>query len=234
MSDSCSSPAPRPPRIVVIGRNSVLWSRIGGHILEQRPDTIAVGHRDIAKLRLTADDCVWIFSYAPSMEANRGLFGRIAALGAGQHVYLSSATANIADRARCYRYPRIKAQGEKDAAAILGAASVRIGLIHDDPAELPAGVSVATRLDDLVSAMTAGEGDFGPAGHVVHLHQLIERPFPNAAERAAYRGYGRLLRQLESRPCVLRPLDLVLRTIGWRWYGYFRLSNEQCLTTTLS
>lgn len=232
MSDALASPPPEGRRIVIVGRNSVLWSRIADRLLALRPDTLAVGHGDIAGLRLGPGDRLWIFSYAPDAEANRALFDRIAALGAGHHVYLSSATANIADRIRCYRYPAVKAQGESDAANRLNAATVRIGLIHDDPDELPGGASAATRLDDLVALMAAGAPRPDEEGEAIHLYRLIERPFSGAVERTAFNLYGALLRLAGTRPCLLRPLDLVLRTLGWRWYGYFRLSNEQCRTTT--
>lgn len=232
MSESLSSLPPDGQRIVVVGRNSVLWSRIADRLLALRPDTLAVGHGDLANLRLESADRLWIFSYAPDAEANRALFDRIAALGAGHHVYLSSATANIADRIRCYRYPAVKAQGEKDAADCLNAATVRIGLIYDDPDELPGGVSAATRLDDLVALMAAGGPCSDDERGVIHLYRLVDRSFSGVFERASYRVYCALLRLTGTRPCLLRPLDLVLRILGWRWYGYFRLSNDRCRTTT--
>lgn len=231
MDDPLFSPSTGASRLVVIGRNSVLWSRIADCVLAQRPDSLAIGHRDIGGVELTADDCVWIFSYAPDEDENRRLFDRVKALGAGRHIYLSSATANIADQIHCYRYPRVKAEGERDAARILGARSVRIGLIHDEPTELPAGTSAATRLDDLIAAMLASDGLPASESGAVPLFRLVERPFTGALEHAAYRTYGALLRLCGRRPCLLRPLDLMLRAIGWRWYGYFRLSNERCITT---
>lgn len=232
MNDPLSSPSPGAARLVVIGRNSVLWSRIADRILAQQPDSLVISHRDIDGLRLSAGDLIWIFSYAPDEGANRLLFDRVKALGAGRHVYLSSATANIADEIHCYRYPRVKAAGERDAARILDAVPVRIGLIHDDPAELPAGTSAATRLDDLIAAMLAVDGLPDRASGAVPLYQLVHRPFASALEHTAYRFYGTLLRLCGRHPCALRPIDLLLRAVGWRWYGYFRLSNIQCLTTT--
>lgn len=231
MDDAPSSRRDAFRRLVVVGKNSALWSRISERVLAQRPDSLAVGHGDLDGLKLTSEDLVWIFSYAPSEEANRQLFEKIASLGSGGQVYLSTATANMADRTTCYRYPRVKAQSERDARRILGARVVRIGLIHDDPAELPAGTAAATRLADLIAAMIdlrlAEDGGREP----INLHQLIDRPFSGPIESAVYHGYGRLLRLAGSWPCLLRPLDLLLRSVGWRWYGYFRLSNEQCRTT---
>ncbi len=216
----------------MIGRSSALWTRIAGRVLAARPATLAVGHREIDQLQLSDGDQVWIFSYAPDEDANRRLLERLAARGSARHIYVSTATANIAGRIRCYRYPRVKAEAERDAARILGAETVRIGLIHDNPDELPAGFSVVTRLDDLVAAIVDPGRLPRAEGGVGHLYNPVERPFSGAVERMSHNGYGALLRLCGSQPCLLRPLDLLLRSIGWRWYGYFRLSNEQCRTTT--
>jgi hypothetical protein len=233
MNEPPSSSSSGAPRLVVIGRNSVLWSRIADRVLTQHPDSLAVGHRDVAAgLQLSADDCVWIFSYAPDADANRQLFERLKRLGAGHYVYLSTATANIAADTSCYRYPRVKREAERDAAQTLDAAIVRIGLIYDDPAELPAGTSAATRLDDLIAAMVQPDCPPQEGGRVVPLYRLVERPFGSSIERAAFAAYGALLRLSGPYPCLLRPIDLLLRSIGWRWYGYLRLSNERCLSTT--
>lgn len=219
-------------RLVVIGRNSVLWSRIAGRVLTERPDSLAIGHRDVADgLQLSAGDCVWIFSYSPDANANRQLFARLKRLGAGRYVYLSTATANIADDTSCYRYPRVKAEAERDAARMLDAAAVRIGLIYDDPAELPAGTNAATRLDDLIAEMVKFDCPAQETGTVVSLYRLVERPFGSGVERAAFAAYGALLRLCGRYPCLLRPIDLLLRSVGWHWYGYLRLSNERCLLT---
>ena len=48
----------------------------------------------------------------------------------------------------------------------------------------------------------------------------------HAAEALLYRLYGRLQALCGSRPCLLRPLDLLLRGLGMRWYGYTHLSNR--------
>jgi hypothetical protein len=109
---------------------------------------------------------------------------------------------------------------------------VRIGLIHDDLDELSAGISAATQLGDLIAAMLAPDGLPDREGAAVPLYRLVERPFSNLREQAAYRAYGALIRLCGRRPCVLRPIDLLLRLIGWRWYGYFRLSNDRCHSTT--
>lgn len=233
MNESPSSSSSGASRLVVIGRNSVLWSRIKDRVLTQRPDSLAVGHRDVADgLQLSANDCVWIFSYAPDADANRQLFERLKRLGAGRYVYLSTATANIASDIPCYRYPRAKAEAERDAARTLDAAIARIGLIYDEPAELPAGISAATRLDDLIAAMVQPDCPSQEGGRAAPLYRLVERPFGSNAEWAVFAVYGALLRFSGRYPCLLRPIDLLLRSMGWRWYGYLRLSNERCLSTT--
>lgn len=232
MRDLLSSQSPQNnARLVILGRNSVLWSRIADRVLAQRPTSLAIGHSDLDGMHLSADDHLWILSYAPREEDNRLLFEKVRRLGAGRHFYLSSATVNIAEEVGCYRYPAVKAAGERDAKRVLDAATIRIGLIYDDPTELPAGVSAATRLEDLVGAILAPDETQMSDGGITALYQMIERPFGGVLENAAYRAYGGLIRLFRWHPCLLRPIDLVLRYMGFRWYGYFRLSNDRCITT---
>lgn len=231
-NSSSAQQASASSRIVIIGRNSALWSRIADRVLAKRPDTLAVSHRDIATLQLGETDVVWIFSYSADAAANHRLFEQIAMSKAGKHIYVSSATANLADRITCYRYPAVKRDGEKGAARILRATIIRIGLIYDELTELPSGTSAATRLDDLVATMTeTGEAKTATGEAILH-YEILDRPFGSRAERSAFRFYGVLIRLCGSRPCLLRPVDLLLRFIGWRWYGYFRLSNDLCRSTT--
>lgn len=223
--------AKKPWRLVVIGKNSILWSRIGDRVRSRHLNTLAVGHRDLASVRLNASDRIWIFSYAQDVNENAALFDVIAAQGGSNCYYLSSATANIADNVRCYRYPLVKRAGELDAELRLGAIPVRIGLIHDNTNELPAGNSAVTQLDLLIEAMISDDVDFARCGSLIQLYTLESKLFSSAMERFAYIWYGKLLRACGSYPCVLRPLDVVLKLFGWRWYGYFRMSNDICFST---
>jgi hypothetical protein len=231
MDSPSASQARCKPRLVVVGRNSQLWSRISERLLASSREIVTVGHAETGELDIQPNDVVWIFSYAKSVDANRFMFNRLARSGTGIFIYLSSATANIGNSQQCYRYPYVKRMAELDAAQILSATIVRIGLIHDDPEELPAGVSAATQLDRLVEHMLSSSATAQTGAHIINLFELVKRPFGSRLEQAIFHTYGALLTGVKFWPCILRPIDLLLRAVGWRWYGYFRMSNDLWSTT---
>ena len=63
-------------------------------------------------------------------------------------------------------------------------------------------------------------------GRRMMLFKLVERPFGSRFERAVFASYSRAMALFSWKPCLLRPLDLVLRGMGYRWYGYVFLSNR--------
>lgn len=208
-------------RLVVVGRNSKIWRR-----LSQMPDTqpaVAIGHQEAKDFPFAPDDTVWILSYARDDRANAALFDAIGGAPVGQVIYLSTATANVAKLTQCYAYPRTKARAEALARDQLAAQICRIGLVFDDPGELPAGRVAATPYDDLASAMSASAGGELPP---FELFALVERPFRSWPEWVAHKAYGAMMRLFGRVPCVLRPVDFALRAMGWRWYGYLFLSNK--------
>jgi hypothetical protein len=72
-----------------------------------------------------------------------------------------------------------------------------------------------------------------PAGddREVHLFKMVSRDFGSGFERTLFLIYGHVQWLLRRFPCALRPVDLVLRALGYRWYGYLLLSNRLWATT---
>lgn len=218
---------PNSTRLVVIGRNSKVWRTISDRL----PGAVAIGHRDVVHFSFRPDDVVWIFSYSRNDADNEALFECLANSAAEQFIYVSTASANIADKVRCYAYPRAKRRAEGRAVAILRAHVIRLGLVYDRVAELPSGLQAQTSVGSIVAAM---EGSLagGPAVVEPRLFELDDRPFASRVERLAYIAYGVMVSRLPL-PCAARPVDAVLRSLGWRWYGYVYLSNRLWKTTTL-
>jgi teichuronic acid biosynthesis glycosyltransferase TuaG len=212
-------------RLIVIGSNSKVWRRLQMEAPPGMP-VEAISHDDVARRRFETEDRIWILSYSRSEHDNVRLFEALAAAGARHCYYVSTATVNVAAIATCYEYPRVKLAAERDARRILGARIVRIGLVYGRPEELPAGTSAATGLTSLSAALTAAmEGDS------VDLFDMVETPFGSAFERVLFALYGRLIRLAGPWPCAMRPLDLLLKMLGMRWYGYVYLSNKLWLSS---
>lgn len=217
--------SPLPARDVVLGRSSTVWQRLSADPSLAERVGAAIGHHDLASFEFTAADRVWVLSYSREPRENSALLQRLRAAGVREIVYVTSASTIVAQRTRCYEYPRVKRQAELEALALPQARLLTIGLMHDGVDELPSGTNIATRYSELAAFMLRPEWPDGD-GRGKHLFHVEQRPFGSPLERAACRIYTSLLMASGSHPCLLRPLDLILRLLGWRWYGYTCLSNH--------
>lgn len=191
----------------------------------------AVGHKDIAQYTFRGDDRVWIFSYSRKPIENEELLANLKRGGAKNAIYLSTATTNVAALTSCYEYPSTKLAAERCARSLLNAKILTIGVVCKTEADLPGGTTMATRLDMLKDFMCKPYSELHDA---TNLFEPIQRPFGSSFEKSIYSAYGVAMRLCRRLPCVLRPVDYVLRALGWRWYGYLFLSNQLWSTTTSS
>lgn len=212
-------------RNVVIGKNSKVWSALAGSGLAQRWHTLAIGHQEVRDFRFLPEDRVWLFSYSPIEAANEQMIDRIQAAHVNLLVYVSSSSAVVAESTRCYAYPRTKLAAEKYAAQFENARVLTLGLVYEDAIELPAGENVATSIESLAKFLIDPSWECASNGR----HLLFERyskPFSTEVEKLLYKTYGAVISSFRKYPCVLRPLDIVLKYAGYRWYGYTYLSNK--------
>lgn len=214
-------------RTIIVGRNSKVWRDLSAD--PRLSGCIAIGHADVSTFEFTAGDRVWILSYSRDMNDNIALFDLLAASQAKEFVYVSTATANVAALTQCFGYPRVKHACEKAAQAKLEAHVVAIGVVYDRAEALPGGTTMASSLDSIATAISAARC---APGHRTNLFEPVARPFKSPIEKIAYRTYGALQQAAWRWPCLLRPVDVILRALGWRWYGYLYLSNRLWLTTT--
>lgn len=215
-------------RLVVVGRNSKVWLALTG--LPQFDDITFYGisHAQVQQFIFLPGDRVWIFSYSRLSHENRKLLEILAAHDAIEINYISSASTNVVNLTKCYLYPTIKRQAEKDAKIICSARIVTIGLVYRTLAELPSGETAATSLTELAEFMVS---DFERDRSEVNLFKMVKRPFANETERFLFILYGKLLTISGRFPCLLRPVDFILRAFNMRWYGYLYLSNRLWSTT---
>lgn len=220
----------RIDREVIVGRHSKIWAAALRNPAVAARFKTAIGHSEVATFRFEPNDRVWIFSYSRRADENSRLFDTLAKTGVAEVVYVSSASTIVTRLTHCYEYPRVKQLAETEAVQRLGARVLTLGLVYEALAELPAGVNAATRQSELESFMLAPAW---PAGHEpMRLFGPVSRPFPTRLEAALYRAYGAVQWSIRRWPCCLRPVDLVLRALGFRWYGYIHLSNRLWITRT--
>ena len=218
-------------RHIVVGCNSYIWSILSRSTWLNFRAFHAISHRELEGFKFYANDSVWIFSYSRVVAENDTMFRCLAAAGVSNVVYVTSASTNVISITNCYEYPRIKQLAHESAIRICDAKVLSIGLFYTDQKSLPGGITASTSAKEL--ALFMGAPSWADDGEVTHLFRAIERPFATGRELFIYKRYGELQRLCGSFPCLMRPIDLVLRIFGMRWYGYLYLSNRLWFTTTL-
>lgn len=220
-------------RNVVIGKNSKVWSALAGSGLTQRWHALAIGHQEVRDFRFLPEDRVWLFSYSPIEAANEQIIDRVQAAQVKMLVYVSSSSVVVAESTRCYAYPRTKLAAERYAAQFENAKILTLGLVYENAIELPAGDNVATSIESLAKFLIDPSWECAASGR----HLLFERyskPFSSEVEQLLYRTYGAVINSFRKYPCLLRPLDILLKYAGYRWYGYTYLSNKLWMRSILS
>jgi hypothetical protein len=215
-------------RLIVLGKNSKVWLSLKNSPVLVDTQIVEIGHQDLEDFQFHHGDKVWVFSYSRSVKENRLMMEILAHQPHVFVIYVSSASTNVTSVTSCYNYPTVKRQAHSDVMQICSACVVNIGWFYVNLSELPAGLTAATAADEL--AIAVREGDFVP-GQTINLFELIHLPFKSSFEAYLYRLYGLLLKVCSCYPCFLRPIDLVLRLVGIRWYGYLYLSNKLWSTT---
>lgn len=226
-------PVVNPPREVLLGHGSQLWRALQGLPGMAGRFSHTLGHRELAGFAFTPNDRVWVFSYSRVPAENTAMIERLARAGVREVVYLSSSSVIVSQRSTCWEYPRVKAAAETQVRALPHGRVLTVGLMHARPEELPAGPQMATSHTELAAFMLAPQWPLG-GGREGRLMQPLQRPFSGAAEAFAHRAYGALQAACGPWPCLLRPLDVLLRALGWRWYGYTYLSTRLWMRTTSS
>jgi hypothetical protein len=218
-------------RDVFVGSHSKVWKGLASRVAAGSKDCVAIGHRDVPAFGFNAADRVWVLSYSRLIDENATLIARLNEAGVAQIVYLSSSSVIVCERTRCYEYPRVKQRAQRAVLALPHGKVLTVGLVYEQKDELPRGPNVATSLDELAAFICAPHWHH-EAGQAQNLFRTVARPFSGALESWAFQAYGALMAASGNFPCALRPLDVLLRAFGARWYGYVYLSNRLWISTT--
>ncbi len=210
-------------REVVIGSNSRVWKASAADPRIAARFGLAIGHAQLGQFAFTPADRVWVFSYSRNPAENSQMFSILAAAGVREVVYVATASAIVSCCTDCYEYPRVKRLAELEARQRLAARVLTLGVVYNRLEELPAGLTMATSQASINEFLLDPQWLDGE--HDRRLFVPVNEPFATRPEAWAHRIYGALIWRLRRWPCALRPLDLLLRLAGFRWYGYVYLSN---------
>lgn len=219
-------------RNIIVGKNSRVWAAAKRSGISAQW-AVAIGHSELEGFEFLAGDRVWLFSYSSVDSENIKIIDRIQSASIEMLIYVSSSSAVVAESTGCYAYPRTKLSAERYASRVGSSRILTLGIVYETPSELPAGDNIATSIDSLVRFLLTPSWNSNANGRQL-LFERIQRPFSSELERMCYKIYGFLINLFRSYPCVLRPLDLLLRYLNYRWYGYTYLSNRIWTQSTSS
>jgi hypothetical protein len=218
-------------RDIVIGANAKIWKAASKDARVAHRFQHVLSHRDLSGFEFDQGDRVWVFSYSRRPQENLAMLSTLERAKVAQIIYLASASTIVTDVTSCYEYPRVKKMAQDLVRKLGNGKILTIGLVHEENADLPSGVNAATSQAMLNDFLANPQW---PDGLVEkRLFKMVEQPFKSSLEHAMFKFYSMVQKSLGSRPCLLRPIDLVLRLAGFRWYGYFALSNRLWCMTTL-
>lgn len=217
-------------RRIVVGRNSHIWSVLSQSKLIDTQAYQAIGHRELSDFQFSSQDTVWILSYSRNPVENEAILQRLKEAAVANVCYITSASTNVVRITECYEYPRVKRLAHQSAITTCQAKVLSIGLFYTEENDLPSGTTAATSAKELANFIENPVWE--PQAEFTRLFRPISRPFKNELEKRLYISYGKLQKLCGSYPCLMRPFDLVLRTLNMRWYGYIYLSNRLWFMTT--
>ncbi len=216
-------------REVVIGKNSRVWKAVSRNPAVAARFAACIGHGEVQTFQFRGEDRVWVFAYSRVARENSRLFDALARAAVKEVVYVSSATTIVTTLTRCYAYPRVKKQAEEEAKRRLNARILTLGVVTERIEELPSGRIAATPLSRIEAFVLA---PYWGAADRTSLFEIADVPFATEWEARLHRAYDSVQWLVRRWPCALRPVDVMLRAMGLRWYGYVNLSNRLWTTTT--
>jgi hypothetical protein len=211
--------------LLIIGKNSKIWNKIKKDIKKNRVIT-EISHDQLRFLKKQKRfDEIWIFGYSINVNENYDLLHSAVSIKYKKCFYFSSKTTNICQVTKDYKYPMIKKISEDFLKRYNNTYIVRLGLVYGKTSDIPGGGSYVTSYKEIIKFINQDKRRIW-YNKDIDLAKLIIKNFSSEFERAVYKLYGLILMSGLFRPILLRPIDLILRLIGWRWYGYFYLSNN--------
>lgn len=216
------------PRILVVGRNSKVWSLIKETeiIKNNIYRIVSVSSREVYELscNLLFDrfDYVVILSYSMDEKENRKLLHN-ARFFSPRLIYISTCSVKAYDMGYHYKYPKVKRLAEnyaRNSNIFDRVVVIRLGILKGTIIERNMrGRYKVTSPEELASAICFPSCR-GSYFEINNLYKDSEREFSNKKERIFFSVYRRIILFHPFMMFVMRPLDLLLRKLSWNWYGY--------------
>jgi hypothetical protein len=205
--------------LIIVGKNSRLYALAKPLLSEHVRGEYS--HREEIDPQHIKGATLVVFSLGPTLAANTALFRRLELLHPEHLVYVSSTSALVGSSRLSLRYPRLKYLCEQSCIHRFNAAIVRVGLLPDQVPGRLIGRTLVSNVTGVANAITdAAWPASKKGGTITNAFSVSEFPPTTLADRVLLCAYGLLYSIFGGFPLVLRPLDVILRRIGFRNYGY--------------
>lgn len=214
-------------KILFVGSNSRVFKAIvnSGALVNYDVLSVSGKHLEISMSRISQENysAVVILSYSKVRKDNELLFSQLSNIKSQLFIYISSISALCAEFGYKYSYPSSKLQCEKLAKYYFSKLKIlRVGLVPEvhKPPYCHSYVTRASQLANCIIDLARGFD--------VTENLYLESHYTNQAglfEKISYSLYRRLFQYMGGNVVLLRPVDLVLRAIGYNWYGYHMAIN---------
>jgi hypothetical protein len=215
--------------VLVVGSNSRLWAALSARS-DLHPPSVTfhpVSSLDIFDLPPSilqqSFSYAVVFSYSLNFSENIKLLKNLS-LVVSNLVYISTCSAVAADMGYPYKYPQTKRAVEifaLDSKLFEGLHIIRLGMVEGtfSPDSLK-GRYKYTSLEMIAQRIKGSYFKNSPVVVFENLYIPAEKPFGCRIERLCFAAYRRAILCHPVMGGLLRPLDVVLKALGWHWYGY--------------
>lgn len=220
--------------ILIVGSNSRVWAALSAHIDNQKlkKNFHAVSSQDIfdlspSLLRRSFSRAV-VFSYSRDLAENMKLLRNLR-LFVPSVIYISTCSVIAADRGYPYKYPRVKRAVEifaRDSKLFECLHIIRLGMVEGtfEPGSLK-GIYKYTTLAMIAQFIQTPVCQNRTSVRFQNLYRIVENPIGHGLESLCFKCYRRAILFHPVMGAMLRPVDLIFRALGWRWYGYSFIAN---------
>jgi len=205
-------------KILIVGKNSRLWK-----ILKPKMDFdfTEVSHTELATFELKDSfDSAIVFSYSKKKNDNSELLSAIS-IYSEEIVYISTVSASYAENGYKYQYPNVKLHCEnylREKKCFKKTHIIRLGLILETykPLNLSGRYCITSieKLSIHINQIVSKEAN------LVEFSETKTFEHSNRVEKAIYRIYKKLSKPSFISFMLTRPLDLIIKKLGFNWYGY--------------
>jgi len=208
--------------ITIIGKNSILYKQLKNSLQQNFKITRELSHQELDKVERITNPLIFSFD-KKSLKSNIKMLKTISDKSIGQSIYVSTSAIHAHSICRYYKYPKIKKNIENYLIEKTNVSILRFGVLKSK-----------SNLEGFVGhTMITSTNMFAESINMFHcganrINECYKRTYikPTSSLQKIILLLLKKLLFLKGFYVLLRPLDLFLKLINFKNYGYSFLSNH--------